>query len=160
MYTYRATRKSIKGVVVSATLTAASAFLFIFSITNAPAYKSIFQLASVVIITFAVLFLSRFVITVYEYTVDGDLFTVKEKRGNKFIVSARINVSDIAEVLCISNGRMPKSGPLRRKTYDYRPDLLPKEYCMITVRNRSYCDDGEELCILIQPDEILKRMLS
>lgn len=141
-------------------LSGVGAIVFAVGFSNILPFGSIFQMLSLLIITAAVLVGNRFVFSDYEYTVSGDLFTVAEKKGGKFRITARISISDIETVLTVTDKNpLPKS-ELQRKVFDYRPSLRPKAYTALITTNHNYCDEGEEMCILIEPDQKMLLLLS
>ncbi len=141
-------------------LSGAGAVIFALGFSNILPFGSIFQMLSLIVITAAVLVGTRFVFCDYEYTVSGGLFTVGEKKGNKFRIAARISISDIDSVITVTDGKALAKGELERRVFDYRPSLLPKEYTALIITDHNYCDDGEEMCILIEPDKKMLLLLN
>lgn len=160
MYQIIPKRANKNGNVLMWILYAVGAIIFAIGFSNIISFSGIFQMLSLMVITAAVLVGTRFVFADYEYTVSGDNFTVGERKGNKFRITARILISDIEKIITVTDGKpLPKSD-LQRKVFDYRPSLLPKEYVALIITDHNYCEDGEEMCILLEPDKKMLLFLS
>lgn len=157
MYSIKAERKGRAGIFITIALFSAGFIVFALGIIIRE-YNSVLQFTSLVPFTACVLFGARYVFTSYEYTVDRGLFTVKEKRGRRVRTVARIGLEDIHNTIEINTGRIPKN-QVRRKLYDYRPDIRPKNFALITITKESYLDGHDELVIAVCPDEKMLRML-
>jgi len=165
MYTYRPDKKNAFGIILSALLLTAGIFFLSLGITVKGNTGSLFSVFSTVLLIFGAMIAARYVFRSYEYAVDGGIFTVKEQRWKKQVVCVRIALFEIDEIITVKNRKDKKlSSPNRRdcvcKIYDYRPELFPKEYHILITRNPNYCNEGEELRILVRLDTRMADILS
>lgn len=142
-------------------LITAFAAMFFSGISWLP-YRSIMQLASLVILAFAILILIRYVLTRYIYCViptDGGDFdlTVTEAKRKSRITVCRISLSGIERVTVI-NSEKKKTLPEMTKGYkvfNYCVDIAPERYCCVFAE-----ECGEKLVLKLSYDEQLFAILS
>lgn len=155
-YTQKAKHKNAKGIIVtSVTLTCAIASAVMASRLGLPILHS----AAAVLFILGASLAARFVFTEYEYTVDDGIFTVTETRAKRKRVSVRVYLTEIDEVLSVKRRKDAKRKAEGYKKYDYRPDLSPRAYHILILRSENFCAEGEEVRILIQPDERMADIL-
>ena len=88
---------------------------------------------------------------------DGTL-TVTERRGRRIRVCARLHLSDIDSIYAVKKKRFshPKGNA---RVYDYRPELISREYAVITLTDPRLCEGRERIIMLISPDEKMLHFL-
>lgn len=158
MYTMIARRKNTAGITLSAILLFAGLSVLAFGIIIREKNSAV-QFLSLVPLSAFVLTLQRYVFTSYEYAVGDGLLTISEKSAKRLYVVARIGIEDIEDIIAVTDRKLPKEIRKKSRIYDYRPEICPKKFCAITVTKPSYCDNGRTMCILIQPDEKMLRIL-
>jgi len=159
MYSYIPKRKNALGIIISAVLFTFVIILVVANIHNGGDFGSVSYLASLLLFILGMLIFARYVFCSYEYTFDGDTFTVYERRFKRSAVCARLNLFEIDEVISVKKRRDAKKNEYACRVYDYRPDLFPRSYHIVITRNKNYCKEDEEMRILVQLDERLLTML-
>ena len=124
--------------------------------------RSVVQLLSVGLIAFALVIMGRYIFSSYSYAIiqtdeGGYDFTVSEIKRRSRITVCRISVSGIESVEVLKKGEKDRLSALKkgRKTFDYRVDMSPAQYCCIVAN-----ECGEEVAIKISYDEKLVSLLA
>ena len=161
MYRLIPKRKNALGMIISALFITCGIFLLALGIREGSTLSPLLKTSSTVLFIPGILIAARYVFYSYEYAVEDGTFTVKEKRFKKSFTVARIAVSEIDEVTVIASRRdRRKIKDPKSKIYDYRPDLFPKRYHVIITRSYNYCEEGEELWLLVSLDDRMLTLLS
>ena len=155
-------KKTNKAALYTASIMIITAFLAMLftTIPNLP-YRSVMQLASVLILGIALMILGRYVYRTYSYAViqtdEGKLdFTVTEIKRRSSITVCRIGLSGIEKVVKVTkeNKKSTNSERAGRKVFNYCVDMSPAEQYYI------FCEEcGESLLIKLSPDEPLFELL-
>ncbi len=125
-------------------------------------YRSVMQLASLVILAFAILILIRYVLTGYIYSIvsadEGKYdLTVTEARRKSRITVCRISLSRIKKTVKINaeNKKTVQEMTKGYKVFNYCVDMSPAEYCCVFAE-----ECGEKLVIKLNYDKRLFDILS
>ncbi len=145
-------------------LIAAFTAMFFTAIPGLP-YRSIMQFASLVMLAFSILMMTRYTLCSYSYAIilDEDEYdlTVSELKRKSRITVCRVGLSGIEQVTLAKSADKEQSAKLKgdskgRKTYNYCVDLSPAEYIHVLTE-----ECGERIAIKLSYDqrlfEILKR---
>ena len=157
-YSHKAKHTNSKGILVSSSLSVLAIFSLALAVKS-DNLSSVLHICAIILFIFALTFISRFILTGYEYFSDGQIFSVTEFRMKTRRVRVRLYLSEIDELIPVSRRKDAKAGKRPLRVFDYRTDLLPKKYCILVLRSDNFCDNGEELRILIQPDERMLQIL-
>lgn len=124
--------------------------------------RSVVQLLSVGLIALGLVIMGRYIFSAYSYAIvqtdeGGCDFTVTEIKRRSRITVCRISVSGIESIEILKRGEKDRLAALRkgRKTFDYRVDMMPSQYCCILAN-----ECGEAVAIKISYDEKLIAILS
>ena len=158
-YTHKARHKNAKGMILSAITLTSGIFFLVLALKKSGNFSSLFHILAIILFILASTLISRFVFTEYEYASDGKLFTVTEVRMKKKTVSVRIYLTEIDEIISVKRRRDARRRKLKCKIFDCRADLAPKEYHILVLRSENFCNEGEEIRILIQPDKKMSDIL-
>lgn len=161
MYTCKAKKQNPIGIFISAVLLTATIFFIAKSISQQSSVSSPYATIALFTLILTILTSSRFVFTSFEYSYDSaeDMLTVYEIRYRVSSVKARLRTCEISAILRIEKHRDKRSleKNIRFRSFDYRPDILPKKYQILVSSSPSICGDLEEIRLLVSLDE---RMLS
>lgn len=161
MYTCKAKRQNPIGLFISAGLFTLTLFFIAKSIQSGNSVMSPYATVALLLFILAVLIASRFVFSSFEYSYDptSDTFTVREIRYKSSSVKARLVSHEIESIIKIERRKDKKI--LKRKidhrSFDYRPDLFPKRYQVITSSSPDLCISCDEIRLLVSLDD---RMIS
>jgi hypothetical protein len=143
-------------------LVAAFAAMF-FSASPRLPYRSVMQLAALVMLAFSILMMTRYTLCSYAYSVieeDGGYdLTVTELKRKARITVCRIGLGGITAVTLAKRSDKEQSAKLKsdsqgRKTYNYCVDLAPAEYIHLLTE-----ECGERIVIKLSYDERLFEIL-
>lgn len=156
-YSCKGVRRGIYGELASSVLFTAGILLLCLSMTAERLDELLFAFGLSLILLGCMLLL-RYCLTEYTYTLEGELFTVTERRGRRIRTSARLLLSDVDSAVAVRGRRFvrPRASLM---VYDYRPAPLMRDYCVITVTDPDLCEGRERLLILISPDEKMLHLL-
>lgn len=125
-------------------------------------FPAIFQILSILLLSFSLMLIGRFLLKSYIYSIIGnddgtyDL-TVTEIKKKSRITVCRVAILGIEEIIPLSKEtrKLVKKKKKGRKSFDYRVDLFPNNsHCIL-------CEEcGEEFAIIISEDEKLIKLLS
>ena len=161
-YSYLSKAANNKAKRLSFLLFFAALLLFAATASFDIAYKGILQGLSILLFSFSILLLIRFVLKSFLLSVvnaggDSFDFTVTEKYGKNNTTICRISLSNIekAVVRTKENEKSLRAKANGRRIFSYCPDLSPERECWIFVT-----ECGEPLVIKLSPDDTLLDILS
>lgn len=143
-------------------LIAAFAAMFFSTAPSLP-YRSVMQLAALVMLAFSILMMTRYTLCSYAYAVlerDGEYdLTVTELKRKSRITVCRIGLAGIEQVTLAKRADKEQSAKLKaaskgRKIYNYCIDLAPAE-CIYLLTEEC----GERIAIKLSYDERLLEIL-
>ena len=160
MYEYTPIYTRKKELLTVSALLAVAAVLMVASKLPWTSLPALWQLASFVLFTGAILVTVRFLMKSYTYCVsfDGESasqapeFTIVERSGKRVQTVCRILLSDIleAERVTKENGASLKAKRRGKNTWQYYAELSAPDLCQLTVQ------DGDEwYFLLLQADDRL-----
>ena len=157
-------KKSNKAAHYTAALLLIAAFaaMLFSTMPNLP-YRSVMQLAALVMLSFSILLITRYTLCTYSYSViesNGEYdLTVTELKRKSRITVCRIGLEGIERVTLARRADKEQASKLKadskgRKAYSYCVDLAPAEYIHILAE-----ECGESITIKLSYDERLLEIL-
>ena len=158
-------QKNIKKLrsITAISLFGALAIMICTSIFQNIPFRWAVQIIGLVILTFAIFVLSRYIMKSFVYDIvqndDEMFFTVTEIQNRHTITVCRLSLSCIQDVQVCDDA--DKKNTLKsqikadkRKTYNYCADFLETKSLYI------FSDEGEDICVTVSYDETLLDILS
>ncbi len=159
MYTHIAKKNTQMALLLSSALLLLSLLIFAVGFTVREKTFSV-QFLSIIPFSLFVLVLNRYVLTDFEYTLDGELFTVREIGPSRSFVSVRVDASLADSITEITEKKQFKALSVGAYICDCRPNLFKKGYAAIKISHPSYMKNGKPILILIEPDKKMLHMLT
>lgn len=156
-YSCKGVRRRRSGELCASLALSAGVLLIAMSLVYTDLGRILFG-AALAFLTLGLALLLRYCFTEYIYTLEGNTFTVSERRGRRIRVCARLLLSDIDSLYTV-NGKGSAQPKGDVKVYDYRPELLSREYAVITLTDPRLCEGRERILILITPDQKMLHLL-
>lgn len=156
-YSCKGVRKGRRGELVASVILTLGVLLVALSIVYTDVGRILFGCATCVLLLGAML-LARYCFTEYTYMLEGDTLTLTERRGRRIRITSRLRIADIHTTSFVKRSGF-KSPRGDVKVYDYRPELMPTEFAVITVTDPDLCEGRESIVILLSPDEKMLHLL-
>ena len=156
-YSCKGERRGQGGELCCALVLSAGVVLIALSLAYVEIGRLLFA-AALPVLMLGMMLLLRYCFTEYTYTLEDGTLTVTERRGRRIRVCARLHLSDIDSIYAVKKKRFshPKGNA---RVYDYRPELISREYAVITLTDPRLCDGRERIIMLISPDEKMLHFL-
>ena len=159
-------KRTNKAAEYVASIMIVTAFLAMF-FTTLPSlpYRSVMQLAAMVMLAFSILMITRYTLSAYSYAVisadvSGEFdFTVTELKRKSHITVCRISLSSIEKVALVKASDKKLSAKLKasaksRKRFNYCIDVAPSQYIYLFAE-----ECGERIALKLSYDKKLYSIL-
>lgn len=165
MYEITPKKSNNKGAYTAAVLLIAAFAAMMFSkIPNLP-YRSVMQLAAMVMLAFSILMMTRYTLSAYSYAITPTRgaeefdFTVTELKRKSHITVCRISLSSIEKVALVKASDKKLSAKLKasaksRKRFNYCIDVAPSQYIYLFAE-----ECGESIALKLSYDKKLYSIL-